>query len=96
MSPFLKVAEMAILVNEAKWPKMAKFGVEDHLRFVLCKKRIEKTLHNGEKRSFPKVEKWPFFANLQKELMKQNCRKRPISGLNIKGEKTLEINVVSV
>lgn len=36
MSPFLKVAEMAILVNEAKWPKMAKFGIEDKRTNTSC------------------------------------------------------------
>ena len=53
------LCKMVILAQKIKLPKTCEKRFYKHIGDVLCKKRLQKTLHIREMRPFWKLEKWP-------------------------------------
>ena len=53
------LCKMIILAQKIKLPKTCEKRFYNHITDVLCKKRLQKTLHIREMRRFWKLEKWP-------------------------------------
>ena len=53
------LCKMVSLGEKIKWPKRFEKPFYKHIKDVLCRKRLQKTLIIREMRRFLKLEKWP-------------------------------------